>query len=151
MEFIDLLKVGANKKEAAIAASKITTPTIDMGGVEIQSVIALLMSPLMSMEDGGDTPPFDPTFGGEDRRGLLQKESHLVVGHIADIQIDNIEFVFVNLRIFFHIKVLVDDQDIALVSVAYDFVDRVFHVFYSLSINNVSLRVVSGCATCRAS
>ena len=66
MEFIDLLKVGANKQEAAIAASKITTPTIDMGGVEIQSVIALLMSPLMSMGDGGDTPQFDPTFGGEE-------------------------------------------------------------------------------------
>ena len=65
MEFIDLLKVGANKKEAAIAASKITTPTIDMGGVEIQSVIALLMSPLMSMEGGSDVP-FDPTFGGEE-------------------------------------------------------------------------------------
>ena len=65
MEFIDLLKVGANKQEAAIASSKITTPTIDMGGVEIQSVIALFMSPLMSMGDDGDVP-FDPTFGGEE-------------------------------------------------------------------------------------
>ena len=65
MEFIDLLKVGANKKEAAIAASKITTPTIDMGGVEIQSVIALLFSPLMSM-DGGSDVTFDPTFGGQE-------------------------------------------------------------------------------------
>ena len=65
MEFIDFLKVGANKQEAVIAASKITTPTIDMDGVEIQSVIALLFSPLMSM-DGGSDAPFDPTFGGEE-------------------------------------------------------------------------------------
>lgn len=66
MEFIDLLKVGANKQEVAIASSKITTPTIDMGGAEIQSVIALLFSPLMAMSDGSDVPPFDPTFGGEE-------------------------------------------------------------------------------------
>lgn len=82
MEFIDLLKVGANKQEAAIAASKITTPTIDMGGVEIQSVIALLMSPLMSMEDGGDAPPFDPTFGGEEVMDLaysLPKEDFISI------------------------------------------------------------------------
>lgn len=60
MEFIDLLKVGANKQEVAIASSKITTPTIDMNGAEIQSVIALLFSSVMLGEDS----TFDPTFGG---------------------------------------------------------------------------------------
>ena len=79
MEFIDLLKVGANKQEAAIAASKITTPTIDMGGVEIQSVIALLIAPLLSMDGGGDVP-FDPTFGGEEvmtQAYILPKEDFI--------------------------------------------------------------------------
>lgn len=60
MEFIDLLKVGANKQEVAIASSKITTPTIDMDGAEIQSVIALLVSSVVLGEDS----TFDPTFGG---------------------------------------------------------------------------------------
>lgn len=42
MEFIDLLKVGANKQEAVIAYNKISEPTIDCGdGINMNSMFAL--------------------------------------------------------------------------------------------------------------
>lgn len=60
MNYIDLLKVGSEQQEAAIAYSKITEPTVDMGGVEVQSGIALLINTVMI--DGSTT---DSTIFGD--------------------------------------------------------------------------------------
>jgi hypothetical protein len=70
-----------------------------------------------------------PALGGEDRGGLLQQESYLVWGHIADIEIDNIKFVFLYLGAMFDIKIVVDDQYISALYIVNYFVYCVFHIF----------------------
>ena len=62
MEFIDLLKVGANKKEAAIAYNKISEPTIDYDGVNMNSMLVLFLICLGMLESDGSSES-DDMFG----------------------------------------------------------------------------------------
>ena len=64
MEFIDLLKVGANKQEAVIAYNKISEPTIDYDGINMNAMFVLcLMVSEMSKSDGSDAGLDVDTFG----------------------------------------------------------------------------------------
>ena len=54
MEFIDLLKVGANKQEAVIAYNKISEPTIDYEGINMNSILVLLLTCLGMSDSGSD-------------------------------------------------------------------------------------------------
>ena len=54
MEFIDLLKVGANKQEAVIAYNKISEPTIDYEGINMNAITVLLLTCLKMSDSGSD-------------------------------------------------------------------------------------------------
>ena len=54
MEFIDLLKVGANKQEAVIAYNKISEPTIDYEGINMNAITVLLLMCLEMSDSGSD-------------------------------------------------------------------------------------------------
>ena len=51
------------------------------------------------------------------------------MGHIADIEIDNVKFVFLYLGAIFDIKIVVDDQYISALYIVNYFVYCVFHIF----------------------
>ena len=54
MEFIDLLKIGSDKKEAVIAYNKISEPTIDFDGINMNAMLVLLLLCTEMFEDGSD-------------------------------------------------------------------------------------------------
>ena len=54
MNYIDLLKVGSGQQDAAIAYSKITEPTIDYGGINMNAILVLLMICTEMFEGGSD-------------------------------------------------------------------------------------------------
>ena len=74
MEFIDLLKVGANKQEAAIAYNKISEPTIDIDGVNLNSILALLFI-CMEMSEGGSDMDADMFGNYSDGMFMLGKSA----------------------------------------------------------------------------
>ena len=68
MEFIDLLKVGANKQEAVIAYNKISEPTIDFNGNNINAILVLLLTCLEMSDSGSD---LDADIFGEYSEGVF--------------------------------------------------------------------------------
>ena len=62
MEFIDLLKVGANKQEAVIAYNKISEPTIYLEGINFNAILVLLLTCLGM--GGSDSDMFGEYSGG---------------------------------------------------------------------------------------
>ena len=68
MEFIDLLKVGANKQEAVIAYNKISEPTIDYEGVNMNAITFLLLTCLEMSNSGSD---LDADIFGEYNDGMF--------------------------------------------------------------------------------
>ena len=68
MEFIDLLKVGANKQEAVIAYNKISEPTIDYEGINMNAITVLLLTCLGISDSGSD---LDADIFGEYNDGMF--------------------------------------------------------------------------------
>lgn len=84
MEFIDLLKVGANKKEAVIAYNKISEPTIDYEGINMNSMLVLLMicTEMFEGEGGSDV---DSDIFGDYSNGTFMLGKSAFVSTFGDV------------------------------------------------------------------
>lgn len=82
MEFIDLLKVGANKKEAAIAYNKISEPTIDYDGINANAILVLLMICMEMFESGSDV---DADIFGDYNDGMFMLGKSAFVSTFGDV------------------------------------------------------------------